>query len=375
MNELKINLEVDFPCEKNELKLKLEVDFPCEKCDKSYETRKQLKDHTRNIHGVSSNCEVCGKTFLSKKQKQKHVKGVHQRDVTLRFPCNICGKEYRIKRQLNIHLIKHITAQNNQKSRNICNYCNQNLCKRKDLEKHLKEIHLDETNKDYNECTKCFRLVKIISFELHKASCDPDKRKLEKTCSHCKYEFKRRGILKEHQRQGKCITRPIDPLRCPECDKSFRTKEMRRKHKYVIHGDNMVECPDCGESFNRLNRSHHLKSMVHRGVPPQRGLPSLPVEGSEGWREVWGEVSRYTSSTRRAGEGVRREAWARLGEVLPGLDQPLRFTKGVLGVVEVLTEEEEEEMVRRARVSREQMEVVLRVVGERLGLGDNHVAK
>jgi len=300
------------------------------------------------------------------------MKDIHQRDRSLRYPCNICGKEYRNEKQLNIHLIRHIKPSNKIKTKNMCYYCKGKYFRRIDLDSHLREMHAEETRQDYIECNACLKLYRrkslMASFEAHTASCDPDKKQSEKTCIQCNLVFKRRSGLKVHQEQRKCISKPKEPLICTKCDKTFRTKELVGKHKDIVHGAKSVVCPDCGESYHPYYRAKHHQSLVHRGVPPRKGLSSIPMEGSEGWGKVWGEVSRYTSSTRRAGEGVRREAWARLRKVLPGLDRPLRYTKGGLQVAEVLTEVEVEEVVGKARVTREQMEVVLGVVAERLGL-------
>jgi len=64
--------------------------WKCKVCDKSFNTRRNIKIHAEiHIEGVNNTCNVCMKNFTTRRQHQHHVRAVHNSKL---YSCSGCGK-------------------------------------------------------------------------------------------------------------------------------------------------------------------------------------------------------------------------------------------------------------------------------------------
>ena len=118
----------------------------CTKCNKSFNTRRGLHDHDRNIHAEPSEkykCTKCDKLFKNNNLLYNHVRYVHSE--VRAFSCAICSKSFPLKQGVAVHIrTVHRTSLD-------CAVCGKNCSDRESLAKHT------NTHKHQNifKCLKC----------------------------------------------------------------------------------------------------------------------------------------------------------------------------------------------------------------------------
>uniref|UniRef100_A0A3B5LHL8 C2H2-type domain-containing protein n=1 Tax=Xiphophorus couchianus TaxID=32473 RepID=A0A3B5LHL8_9TELE len=82
-------------------------------------------------------------------------------------------------------------------------------------------------------------------------------------CSNCGKAFKRRKILRRHER----FHTGEKPYGCSKCSKTFALRKSLRRHLRFHTGERPHTCPQCGKSFRlRDNLKAHLR--FHSGEKP-----------------------------------------------------------------------------------------------------------
>lgn len=82
-------------------------------------------------------------------------------------------------------------------------------------------------------------------------------------CGVCKKTFKRRKVLRRHER----FHTGERPYPCPACSKSFALRKTLRRHMRFHTGERPHTCTQCGKSFRlRDNLKAHLR--FHTGEKP-----------------------------------------------------------------------------------------------------------
>ena len=96
--------------------------FKCEKCDKSLNSKKELKMHQQLIHPKRIKCQECEQSFVSSIEYEVHMKSNHKEHE--QYLCDDCEKTVVVKWRLN----KHKTIHSNREIKKCHFFNNKKLC-------------------------------------------------------------------------------------------------------------------------------------------------------------------------------------------------------------------------------------------------------
>ncbi len=227
----------------------------CPKCDKTFKNRRNYLAHNRDMHRTHDRvrCDICEKSFATKKIMKNHKRLTHHEAQPAQpAQCTICDKTFPNKRYLHNHTVRkhrsHIPVK--------CEVCDKVLSNKYDLYHHKWLNHRLSTV----QCTICDKTLqnkchlKVHMKNMHQPS-DPVK------CKFCQKEFKNSIYLSTHINNvhlKKFVTR------CHICDKEFSCKARMLGHVRSVHEkERPFECEVCNFKFtDRGSRARHIK-FVH----------------------------------------------------------------------------------------------------------------
>ena len=140
----------------------------CKKCQRTFDTRQQLKTHIRSEHAVEATadtqlrCKLCDQLFSSHKNKMSHQCGSSnsiavQSSTEPSFQCEECTKVYRTKGALKLHI-----ESVHRGVRFPCPHCPPDsvlLSNRQALERHVRNVH--EVAVCRFKCDTCGKAFKV----------------------------------------------------------------------------------------------------------------------------------------------------------------------------------------------------------------------
>ena len=197
--------------------------FQCQNCEKSYNTKRELKNHEKRIHlgRFDFLCEVCSKSFVDQLSLKRHKANIHE---PLKYNCHICQKSKFGQRS---HLNEHL-AQVHGCVKVSCEYCKKVLRDLKTKKQHILLMHQREN----------------CSFQ----------------CDFCSKKFSNETLLKRHLvnvHQDKSESYRIE---CQFCSKTFFHELLaqdheKKKHKREYYRNDRNENETISESVTLTNNS------------------------------------------------------------------------------------------------------------------------
>ena len=227
-------------------------EFECDLCALSFKKPGFLMRHKLQKHEIPMVCEECSKEFSLLADFNSHMKESHPFHT-----CDICG----IKKNSSIQLKVHIESKHKE---NIpCPHCGIMFSTKDSLGVHLYRFHSD---REVQKCTECDYSTKVEA-EMRKHFKSRHTDECLETCEFCGEVFKR---LKGHLLRtgcGQTNAQPKPKIPCPQCDKTFSSKQDMNVHIKRIHlGVKDKMCSQCSyATYSNHNLKLHI-TKVHLGT-------------------------------------------------------------------------------------------------------------
>ena len=173
-------------------------------------------------------CPHCGKEFPRKDSLQEHVIYNHSDTAPPQFTCNVCGKQFKTNSKLNNHILSH------EPPTKKCPFCDKLFATDHMRKKHIKRMHVDDSQKLY-QCSFCSKGFEFITdFQSH---------------------------MSDHKN--------IRPYNCHLCDKSFkntldRQQHVRKSHSIPSVNGQFVEPEPAGEVAQPQPHHGHIGNIWSR---------------------------------------------------------------------------------------------------------------
>jgi hypothetical protein len=126
-----------------------ENSFACTTCDRIFESKKVLQNHT-DIG--KKTCKLCDKVFCYLEDLSSHEK------THLKYSCKVCSKKFYTKWNLSMHLRSEHTSLK-------CDICKKSFLFSKFLKNHIKNMHANDL---FNCCDCDKKFTNKSSYKLHK---------------------------------------------------------------------------------------------------------------------------------------------------------------------------------------------------------------
>ena len=227
-------------------------EFECDLCNLSFKKPGFLMRHKLQKHEIPMVCEVCSKEFSLLADFNLHMKESHPIHT-----CDICG----IKKNTRVQLASHIESKHRE---NIpCPHCGVMFSTKDSLSVHLYRFHSD---REVQKCTECDYST-IVEAEMRKHFKSRHTDQCLETCEFCGEVFKN---LKGHLQRtgcGQTNAQPKPKIPCPQCDKTFSSKQDMNVHIKRIHlGVKDKMCSQCSyATYSNHNLKLHI-TKVHLGT-------------------------------------------------------------------------------------------------------------
>nr|XP_033193602.1 zinc finger and BTB domain-containing protein 17-like [Bombus vancouverensis nearcticus] len=189
-------------------------------------------------------CPACGAMFFTSNSFQKHLYShVYKEDDT--FVCSFCNYTNTEPGMLFNHLSKH---------QDQCEFCNENLMRKNNFEKHwdirASNFTMKRDHRGRFVCTLCklvFDLLPQLEKHWFKHAC---KRERTYQCKECSGLYESRETLNNH----KC-------MKCPVCGKVYDS--LHRLKAHTMWTKHNLKCPICSYEFI-LAMDHEKHLALHR---------------------------------------------------------------------------------------------------------------
>ena len=222
-------------------KRKIEVEKSTKKNDKRM--KGGLKRHIETVHERKNpfQCNMSDRKVSSKDQLKKHKSLSHS------YQCDNCEKMFTILFDLNNHNAS--THSIFDKKPFKCNYCDVTIKLKRQLKRHIEEIHMRTKSFQCEDCDKLFG--RKTYFKKHNSLNHPY------PCNSCKKKFIKRLQLKSHylsvhkkaknDQVSKSLEEPAHPFQCTLCDKVLTRKTHLKAHTLLLH---QFHCGSCDKKFS-----------------------------------------------------------------------------------------------------------------------------
>ena len=231
----------------------------CNFCGKIYKYKQDVIQHIKIEHEGNPDikCEECNKAFARKKSLEDHKTNVHLQGEQIRYNCHQCKKSFRDNRILK----QHISAGHDGNTFN-CDQCDKIFTMKHSLDRHRNKYHNPNYVKKFS-CPTCDK--RFDTGPLLKIHVDAVHDKTSYKCGICFKEFTAKGNLARHK---KLVHLGKKNFTCENCNLKFGSSRCLERHKRQ-HSKARLKCDICDKTFVDLtDLKYHVKS-IHDRSPTQ----------------------------------------------------------------------------------------------------------
>lgn len=245
----------------------------CDICGKGYFRASRLKEHVEAVHLKQIICTICDRTFSSKCNLAQHIKVIHSNKPKVK--CPKCERSFTRFENMNIHYLKQhekapmcfkSTKSNEDKKPDnfVCDICNKSFTQRHIIQRHMRNIHLNEIISKYPDSRRCEHCTKFVLNENYQEHVQ----KLHKLlrCKICDKTYYNISSFENHVRTHEPKIKQYFP--CEDCNRTFTSKKSRIYHSLAAHSPEppRTKCEHCG----KMVISMALKQHIHDSHTKQR---------------------------------------------------------------------------------------------------------
>ncbi|CAG2110661.1 unnamed protein product [Medioppia subpectinata] len=291
--------------------------YTCKKCDKTFDTKPDLKTHRRTVHSKTTTATAlahkphaclshgCGQSFATIAELKRHRLAVHSAKGR-QYRCDGCDKKYYTRHMLDKHRLKHsVSAQVTLRPTIECEVNSNNSDSDSDLEvidvlpapKHTahtvpvrpitgrtsKRLLIDITNTskyfgyetsghtnsylcDVEGCGGVF--VWKYELDLHHAIAHKVAVRRAHPCGQCEQSFDSVDQWADHKLDRHRVPVHSHPTyACDQCDhKPFKRRRRLIGHQYAVHSQpmpNPFTCSQCDRQFVTHKKRIRHQMSVH----------------------------------------------------------------------------------------------------------------
>ncbi|XP_063675300.1 zinc finger and BTB domain-containing protein 41-like [Bolinopsis microptera] len=224
-----------------------EGEYPCYICPEILNSKKDLRQHTINVHKKNKVCPTCSSSFKDISSVRRHIKSVHVKEK--QFVCSLCERRYMHKYDLENHFTKKHSSTFNCNDRKVCPDCQAFFTSTTQLMEHMQKTHKKTIN--YSK----FVSDVLETFTSHMSSCHSWESTLICTRKGCNKYFQTEdellSHLKTHPKQTWTRKKSeASSFKCWECGSQCETREMMVTHFTDLHSClPRFECKACSTFF------------------------------------------------------------------------------------------------------------------------------
>lgn len=198
------------------------LDAPSAKClDCGYVFRSyaHLFVHTVRMHKAYSvvHCNICGQHFKTSKDMHLHKNLTHSKKEV---KCTVCGLIMPATK-MKVHL------QNFHGKKYDCFYCSEKFVTHYQRARHFIEVHKSRENLN---CTYCPRKF-VFESSLKRHVREIHLKEKDSVCDICGWEGFGKARMQRHMMKHSDERN----IKCPDCDKAYKTKKTMRQHFRNMH--------------------------------------------------------------------------------------------------------------------------------------------
>ncbi|EAT41789.1 AAEL006615-PA [Aedes aegypti] len=247
-------------------------EYKCNVCGKTFGTSEELQTHlNQHCKDRPNQCEFCSKVF----PRSSHLI-IHRRRHTGErpFKCKYCEKAFVDSRALSVHTRLHTGE------RVTCDICLKTFASSSGLIVH-RRIHLGIHPYKCDYCPKSFAQSTALKYHLKKH----DAANLPTTTGNPQTSTIDSSSFSEHSSDQSnppstntasstspepSTTKPTpDHVKCPVCNKHFRSAEYLARHRRTHSGERPYQCEICGKNFSTtsylvIHRRRHTSERPYK---------------------------------------------------------------------------------------------------------------
>ncbi|KAL4714803.1 hypothetical protein ACJJTC_002662 [Scirpophaga incertulas] len=192
----------------------------CVPCGKDFMTFAPLLNHTNRYHLIDTEilCELCGQKFKSRNVLREHRYKEHSSKSS---SCTICGEDVHSITRMRTHMQKV------HNKRYKCFHCPELFDSLYKRTSHLVNVHKEREEISCPHCPKKFIFRSMMVRHVR----DRHMQEKNNVCSICGFRSFGNNRMKNHMLKHSAERN----VKCPVCDKAFKTEKTMKQHFNNIH--------------------------------------------------------------------------------------------------------------------------------------------